>query len=150
MTKTNNRCRLVGINHVALTVDNIEEALSFYRKLFDFKLRGRTDKAAFIDMGDQFLAISEGPPQPPDKHRHFGLVVDDREQLRKQLEAMQIEILPTPGLDFIDPWGNRIQVVIYNEIQFTKTQSILQGMGFENLDKSDQALAELRAKDLIE
>ena len=134
------------MNHVALEVGDIDEALAFYRGAFDFTLRGRSARAAFLDMGDQFLALSAGRSQPPDTHRHLGLVVDDVEVARRALLDAGAEILPGRGLDFRDPWGNHIQVVDYREIQFTKAPWVLRGMGLEDLGKSESALAELRAK----
>ena len=142
------RPRLVGVNHVALEVGDIGEALAFYGRIFDFSLRGRGARMAFIDMGDQFIALSAGRTQPPDAHRHLGLVVDDREQARRALVEAGVEILPGRGLDFRDPWGNLIQVVDYREIQFTKAPSVLSGMGLEGLEKSESAVAELEAKGL--
>src|SRR4029079_11631448 len=114
--------RLVGINHVALEVGDIEEALAFYGRFFEIHLRGVVPGMAFIDMGDQFLALSEGREQAPDAHRHSGLVVDDKAAVREELEAAGIEILPGRGLDFLDPWGNRIEIVGYRDIQFTKAE----------------------------
>jgi catechol 2,3-dioxygenase-like lactoylglutathione lyase family enzyme len=139
--------RLVGINHVALEVGNVDEALAFYGLLFELTLRGRSRGAAFIDMGDQFLALMEARAEGLDRVRHFGLVVDDKEATRRALEAAGVEIRPGRGLDFLDPWGNFVQIVQYDEVQFTKTDSVLRGMGLE-LDKTDAALAELRAKGL--
>jgi catechol 2,3-dioxygenase-like lactoylglutathione lyase family enzyme len=139
--------RLVGINHVALEVGNLDEALAFYGSLFELTLRGRSPEAAFIDMGDQFLALMEARAEGRDRVRHFGLVVDDKEATRRALEAAGVEIRPGRGLDFLDPWGNFVQVVQYDEVQFTKTDNVLRGMGLE-LDKTDAALAELRAKGL--
>jgi lactoylglutathione lyase len=139
--------RLVGINHVALEVDDLEEALEWYGRIFQFELRGRGGRMAFVDMGDQFIALSEGRKQPPDTHRHFGLVVDDKQAARKALEAAGAEILPGRGLDFVDPWGNHVQVVGYSDIQFSKTAEVMRGMGLE-LPKSEGALAELRQKGL--
>ena len=141
--------RLVGINHVALEVGNIEEALAFYGRFFEFALRGRAQGAAFIDMGDQFLALMEGRSGPPDRARHFGLVVDDKEATRRALESAGVEIRPGRGLDFLDPWGNYVQVVQYDEVQFTKADRVLKGMGLD-LGKSERALAELRSKGLAE
>jgi lactoylglutathione lyase len=138
--------RLVGVNHVALEVGDIEEALAFYGRLFDFELRGRAPGMAFLDMGDQFLALSEGRRQPRDDDRHFGLVVDDKEAARRVLEEAGVEVLPGRGLDFFDPWGNRIQVVDYRDIQFTKTSPVLRALELERLDKSESALEELRRK----
>ena len=139
--------RLVGINHVALEVDDLEEALEWYGRIFQFELRGRGGRMAFVDMGDQFIALSEGRKQPPDTHRHFGLVVDDKQAARKALEAAGAEILPGRGLDFLDPWGNHVQVVGYGDSQFSKTAAVMRGMGLE-LPKSEGALAELRQKGL--
>lgn len=137
--------RLVGINHVALEVGDIEQALEFYGQIFQFELRGRSENMAFIDMGDQFLALSESSNRDPDQHRHFGLVVDDRSSLRARLVALDIEILPGRGLNFLDPWGNFIQVVVYADIQFSKTPAVLKGMGLE-LTKTADALQQLRDK----
>ncbi len=123
------RPRLVGINHVALEVDDLDEALAFYGGIFEFELRGRVPGMAFLDMGDQFLALSEGRSQPPDVERHFGLVVDDLEVARRALEESDAELLPSRGLDFRDPWGNHVQVVEYGEIQFSKTPGVMRGLG---------------------
>jgi catechol 2,3-dioxygenase-like lactoylglutathione lyase family enzyme len=138
--------RLVGINHVALEVGDIEEALAFYGQLFDFTLRGRSDTMAFIDMGDQFIALSKGRTQAKDEHRHLGLVVDDRAPVRQALEELGAEILPGRGLDFMDPWGNRVQVVEYRDIQFTKAPGVLRAMELGHLSKSEPALQELAHK----
>jgi len=140
--------RLVGVNHIALEVGNLDEALDFYGRIFEIELRGRGPGMAFIDMGDQFIALSEGRTQPPDEARHFGLVVDDKEAVRAALQEAGAEILPGRGLDFRDPWGNHIQVVEYGDIQFTKTPEVLRGMGLEELEKSPEALRELREKGL--
>jgi lactoylglutathione lyase len=139
--------KLVGINHVALEVGDIDEALEWYGRIFDLELRGRGPRMAFIDMGDQFIALSQGRTQPPDDHRHFGLVVDDKEATRAALEAAGADLLPGRGVNFRDPWGNFVQVVAYEDIQFTKTPEILRGMNLE-LAKSEQAVDELRAKGL--
>ena len=139
--------KLVGINHIALEVGDVDEALEWYGRVFDFELRGRAPGMAFIDMGDQFIALSQGRTQPPDAHRHFGLVVDDKEAARAGLEASGADILPGRGLNFRDPWGNFVQVVGYEDIQFTKTPEILHGMNLE-LGKSERALEELRARGL--
>jgi lactoylglutathione lyase len=141
--------RLVGINHVALEVDDIDAALVFWESIFgELTLRGRSSAMAFIDMGDQFIALSRGRTQPPDSHRHFGLVVDDKEAVRARLRELGVPISGGRGLDFRDPWGNNIQVVDYRDIQFTKTPEILRGMGIDGLEKSDKALEELRTKGL--
>ena len=140
--------RLVGINHVALEVGSIDEALEFYGRIFDLELRGRGGRMAFIDIGDQFIALAEGRTQPPDSRRHFGLVVDDKEATRRALEEAGAEIQPGRGLDFLDPWGNQVQVVDYREIQFTKAPEIARAMGVDHLEKTGRALAELREKGL--
>ena len=142
------RARLVGFNHVALEVGDIEEALEFYGRLFEIELRGRGKSMAFIDAGDQFLALSEGKTQPPDDHRHIGMVVDDKRAVRRALNEAGVEILPGRGLDFRDPWGNRWQVVEYSEVQFTKAPNVLRGMGLGHLKKTEDALEELRKKGL--
>ncbi len=142
------RARLVGFNHVALDVGDIEEALDFYGRLFDIELRGRGSGMAFIDAGDQFIALSEGEIGPPHGHRHFGLVVDSKEAVRRALSEAGVEVLPGRGLDFRDPWGNRWQVVEYSEVQFTKAPHILKGMGLGSLRKTEKALEELRKKGL--
>jgi catechol 2,3-dioxygenase-like lactoylglutathione lyase family enzyme len=141
--------RLVGINHIALEVGDIDEALAWYAGVFEFELRGRHgDWMAFIDMGDQFIALASGRTQPPDGSRHFGLVVDDKEAVREQLRDQGVAVPADGSLDFHDPWGNHIQVVDYRDIQFTKTPAVLSGMRLNALGKSEQALAELRAKGL--
>lgn len=144
------KARAVGINHVALEVGDLEEALAFYGALFELELRGRVPGMAFVDMGDQFLALSEGRAQKPDAERHFGLVVDDREAVRAALEELGAEIVPSRGLDFRDPWGNYVQVVEYGQIQFSKTPEVLRGMGMAHLGKSQSALAELREKGMAD
>jgi catechol 2,3-dioxygenase-like lactoylglutathione lyase family enzyme len=141
--------RAIGINHVALEVGDVDEALAFYGRLFEFELRGRIgSRMAFIDMGDQFIALSNGRRQPPDDGRHFGLVVDDMESVRAALREAGAEILPGRGLDFRDPWGNHVQVVQYDEIQFTKAPGVARGMAIEGLEKTDAAREELRRKGL--
>src|SRR5215218_2713618 len=134
------RPRLVGLNHVALEVGDVEEALEFYGLIFDLELRGRSGRMAFVDMGDQFVALAQGRTQPPDAHRHFGLVVDDKEAARRALHEAGVAVQPRGSVDFRDPWGNNVQVVEYGEIQFTKADHILRGMGLEALEKSEQAL----------
>ena len=141
--------RLVGINHVALEVDDVEEAVAWYGRFFDFELRGRAgDSMAFVDLGDQFIALAAGRTQPPDRHRHLGLVVDDKEGVRAALREAGVGVRESGSVDFLDPWGNFVQVVDYGEIQFTKSPEILRGMGLDALEKTEAALDELRAKGL--
>jgi len=140
------RARLVGLNHIALEVGDVGEALEFYGRIFQFELRGRGGRMAFIDMGDQFIALAAGRTQPPDAHRHVGLVVDDNEAARRALQEAGVDVQPRGSVDFRDPWGNHIQVVEYGEIQFTKADHVLRGMGLEDLEKSEEALDELRTK----
>jgi catechol 2,3-dioxygenase-like lactoylglutathione lyase family enzyme len=140
------KARAVGLNHIALEVSDIEEALAFYGRLFEFTLRGKSDDAAFIDLGDQFLALQKGRKQPADDGRHFGLVVDDKEAVRAALNAAGVKVLPGRFLDFLDPWGNRIEIVGYDNIQFTKAPHVLRGMGLTGLTKTSQALKELADK----
>ena len=174
MSENDSTARLVGINHVALPVGDVEAAVEFYESVFAFDVRGRIDGGAFLDMGDQFLALMENGEGTPgdgagdaadtdsagdtadtdgandeageravDDHRHVGLVVDDRAAVERALDDLGVETLPTGGLDFRDPWGNRLQVVAYEEIQFTKTDHVRGGMGLSDLGKSAAALAEL-------
>jgi lactoylglutathione lyase len=145
MTNTK-KARAVGFNHIALEVGDIEEALAFYGRLFEFKLRGKSEDSAFIDLGDQFLALQKGRKQPADDGRHFGLVVDDKEAVRKALAEAGIEPLPGRFLDFLDPWGNRFEIVGYDNIQFTKAPNVLRGMGMSDLAKSEKAIKELADK----
>ena len=140
------KARALGFNHVALEVGDIEEALAFYGKLFDFTLRGKSESMAFIDLGDQFLALQKGRTQPSDDGRHFGLVVDDKEAVRAALLQAGVKIVPGRFLDFRDPWGNRIEIVGYDNIQFTKAPNVLRGMGLGHLRKNDSAIQELKAK----
>ena len=141
--------KLVGINHVALEVGNVDEALEFYSRFFEFRLRGRVPGMAFLDMGDQFLALSEGRTQGSDDERHFGLVVDDKEAVRAALRAADVKVLPGRRLDFRDPWGNRVEIVDYRDIQFTKAPPVLNGMGLDGLDKRAEAVEQLRDKGLL-
>ncbi len=139
---------MIGINHIALAVGDVDEAVEFYGRIFDLELRGRVPGMAFLDMGDQFLALAEGDDPAPDRHRHLGLVVDDRSRVRRALQEAGVEIEPGRGLHFRDPWGNLVEVVQYSEIQFTKTPAVLAGMGLEGLGKSESAKKELREKGL--
>ena len=138
---------LLGINHVALEVESIDEALEFWERLFgDLTLRGRNRSMAFVDMGDQFVALMAPTRQAPDVHRHVGIVVDDREAVRAAALEADIDVSGPPALDIRDPWGNLLQVVDYREIQFTKAPEILEAMGFDRLRKTERAIAELREK----
>ena len=139
---------MVGINHIALAVGNVDEAVEFYGRIFELELRGRVRGMAFLDMGDQFLALAEGDDPVADRHRHFGLVVDDRARVRQSLLEAGVEVEPSRGLRFRDPWGNLVEVVQYSEVQFTKAPPVLSGMGLEGLGKSDSAQHELREKGL--
>lgn len=138
--------RLVGFNHVAIEVGNLEQALDFYGKLFTFELRSREPGMAFIDLGDQFLALQETPDPSPTGGRHFGLVVEDKEAARKRIVDAGIEVEPGPFLDFRDPWGNLVEIVGYTNIQFTKADHVLRGMGLSHLRKNDAAIRELTEK----
>jgi lactoylglutathione lyase len=140
------KARVVGFNHVALEVGDIEAALVFYGRLFDFKLRSKSDDMAFIDLGDQFIALQKGRAQPADDGRHFGLVVDNKEAARKALADAGVETLPGPFLDFRDPWGNRIEIVAYENVQFSKAPNVLRGMGLAHLSKNKTAIKELTDK----
>ncbi len=140
------KARALGFNHIALEVGDIDEALAFYGRLFEFELKSRSEEAAFIYFGDQFVNFSRGRRQGPDDKRHVGLVVDDKEAVLRTLAEMDVEILPGPFLDFLDPWGNRIEIVSYRNIQFTKAPNVLRGMGLEGLEKTEAALRQLEAK----
>ena len=140
------KARAVGFNHVALEVGDIDQALAFYARLFDFTLRGKGPTSAFIDLGDQFLALQKGRKQGADDGRHVGLVVDDADAVRKALADAGVTTLPGPFLDFLDPWGNRIEIVGYANIQFTKAANVLRGMGLAHLSKNENAIKELTAK----
>jgi catechol-2,3-dioxygenase len=139
--------RLIGINHVALEVDDVDEALEWYGRFFEFDLRGRIGRSmAFVDMGDQFIALAAGRAQPPDQGRHFGLVVDDMQVVRAALLEAGLDVQKEGSLDFLDPWGNHVQVVDYRDIQFTKAPPVLRAMAIEGLSKTEAAREELRSK----
>jgi lactoylglutathione lyase len=140
------KARAIGFNHVALEVGDIDEALAFYGRLFDFELRGKTKTSAFIDLGDQFLALQKGRTQAADDGRHFGLVVDDKDAVRRLLAEAGVDALPGQFLDFLDPWGNRVEIVSYENIQFTKAPNVLRGMGLSHLPKNQKAIEELSGK----
>ena len=138
--------RVVGLNHVALEVGDIDEALVFYGRVFKFELRGKNDTMVFIDLGDQFIALQKGRRQSADKGRHFGLVVEDKEEAREALKATGVALIDGPFLDFRDPWGNRVEIVGYDNVQFTKAPNVLRGMGLIHLAKNDKAKRELAKK----
>ena len=141
--------RLVGINHVALEVADLDAALAWYGRFFELELRGRIgSQMAFVDMGDQFLALARDGTPHVDRERHVGFVVDDKAAVRAALEAAGVELTPAPNCSFRDPWGNHVQVVDYREIQFTKAPEVLRGMGLR-LEKTERARAELREKGLL-
>jgi lactoylglutathione lyase len=140
------KARAIGLNHIALEVADIDEALGFYGRLFEFKLRGKNEKMAFIDLGDQFIALQKGRRQPADDGRHFGLVVDDKEAVRRALQSAGVTPIEGPFLDFRDPWGNRIEIVDYSGIQFTKAPNVLRDMGLDHLTKTDSARQQLTDK----
>jgi lactoylglutathione lyase len=140
--------RLIGINHVALEVGDLDAALDLYGRLFAFELRGRGSGMAFIDMGDQFLALSEGRSQPPDEARHFGLVVDDKEAVRAAVQREGLRIVPGRRLDFFDPWGNRLEVVAYGDIQFDRVRGVKRKLGIEELEKTEKARQEIKDRGL--
>jgi lactoylglutathione lyase len=140
--------RAVGINHVALEVGDLEEAIAFYRGFLELELRGRVPGMAFLDLGDQFIALAEGRSQASDEHRHFGLVVDDKEAARAALRDAGVAVEPRGHLRFRDPWGNSVEIVDYRDVQFSKTPPVLAGMGLDGLEKSESAREELRDKGL--
>jgi lactoylglutathione lyase len=140
------KAHALGFNHIALEVGDVEEALTFYALIVEFTLRGKSKDMAFIDLGDQFLALQKGQSQPPGGGRHFGLVVDDKEAVRRALDEAGVEILPGPFLDFYDPWGNRVEIVGYENIQFSKAPNVLRGMGLTHLSKTAKAIQELAEK----
>jgi catechol 2,3-dioxygenase-like lactoylglutathione lyase family enzyme len=139
------KARALGINHVVLEVDDLDKALEFYGAIFDFKLRGKSDHNAFIDLGDQFIQLTLGRTQVPDTKRHFGFVVDDREAVRRALDRLGIKSI-NERMNILDPWGNRIEIVSYGDIQFTKADPILKGMGVGPIEKTANAIEELKKK----
>ena len=142
------RPRMVGMNHVALEVGDVDEAIAWYGAIFELDLRGRSDSMAFLDLGDQFIALaeSENATETRDDHRHVGLVVDDRVAVQERLEELGIELMETGGVDIQDPWGNRLQIVDYEAVQFTKAEHVVAGMGLTDLEKNDAAIEELAEK----
>ena len=142
-----NKARALGINHIVLEVGDLDKALIFYGQIFEFNLRGRNDNNAFIDMGDQFIQLRLGRTQEADGARHFGFVVDNREAVKQALEEMGVEMLEH-RMNFHDPWGNRVEVVSYEDIQFTKAPNIIRGMGIKKLEKTSSAINELAKKNM--
>lgn len=139
------KARALGINHVVLEVDDLDEALEFYGALFEFNLRGKSDHNAFIDLGDQFIQLTLGRTQGADTKRHFGFVVDDRDAVRRAMEKLGIKSI-NERLNILDPWGNRIEIVSYDDCQFTKAGHVLKGMGVAPLQKTASAAKELEKK----
>ena len=140
--------KAVGINHVALEVGSIDQALEFYGQFLEFEVASRTNEAAFVYFGDQFINFSCPREQGPDRSRHVGIAVDDKPLARQILQQMGVQIVDDRFLDFLDPWGNRVELTTYTEIQFTKSSHVLRGMGLSHLKKSPKAIAELRAKSM--
>ncbi len=140
------KARAVGINHVALEVGDVDEALAFYGGFLEFEVARRSESAAFIYFGDQFINFSRGRRQAPDDGRRLGIAVDDKELARRTLEEMGVKLLGGRFLDFLDPWGNRVEITTYANIQFTKADHVLRGMGLGGLRKTGQAIEELREK----
>lgn len=146
MTDTDTRkARALGINHVVLEVDDLDKALDFYGSFLQFTLRGRSDHNAFIDLGDQFIQLTLGRTQVADTKRHFGLVVDDREAVKRAMARLGITSI-NERLNILDPWGNRIEIVPYDACQFSKTPEVLAGMGVARIEKTAAAIEELKKK----
>ena len=143
--KVEKKARALGINHVVLEVGDLDKALEFYGALFEFELRGRSAHNAFIDLGDQFIQLTLGRTQVADTKRHFGFVVDDRDAVRRAMDKLGIKSI-NDRLNILDPWGNRIEIVPYDDVQFTKAENIFKGMGIEPIQKSSNAIAELTKK----
>lgn len=139
------KARALGINHVVLEVDDLDKALEFYGAIFEFTLRGKSDHNAFIDLGDQFIQLTLGRTQVPDTKRHFGFVVDDREAVKRALDRLGVKSI-NDRMNILDPWGNRIEIVPYDAVQFTKAATILKGMGVTGLEKTPNAIEELNKK----
>jgi len=133
----------IGINHVALEVGNIAEALAFYGSFLNFTITSQSEDAAFIYFGDQFINFTKGRTQVPDEKRHFGIAVDDKELVRDTLIEMGVALLGGRFLDFLDPWGNRVEITTYTNIMFSKSTAVLRGMDMDHLQKTDESLAEL-------
>lgn len=139
--------RLVGINHVAVQVGDLDGMVAFLGQLVDrVELRGRSGNMVFVDMGDQFLALEEAAQ--PVAAGHYGLVVDDQAEVVSRARGAGARMVGDNS--FFDPWGNHWQVVDYREVQFTKTDRVLEGMALAGMEKSERALRELRGKGLAD
>lgn len=151
MMDKSGKANAVGINHVALEVGNVREALEFYGSFLNFEIDSQSDEAAFIYFGDQFINFMVGRTQAPDQGRHFGIAVDNKEQVRETITAMGVETIDTNPrfLDFLDPWGNRVEITTYQKIQFTKDANVLKGMGLMDIGKTPEALKELADKGMV-
>ena len=143
--QTQKKAPALGINHVVLEVDDLDKALEFYGALFEFTLRGKSEHNAFIDLGDQFIQLTLGRTQVADSKRHFGFVVDDRDAVKRAMDRLGIKSI-NDRMNILDPWGNRIEIVPYDDVQFTKATNILKGMGVTSLEKTTSAIAELKKK----
>ncbi len=143
------KANAIGINHIALEVGDIDAALAFYGSFLNFEISSRSDTAAFIYFGDQFINFSKGRKQGPDDARHFGIAVDDKELVRRTLKDMGVELVSEKFLDFLDPWGNRVEITTYAKIQYTKADHVLKGMGLTHVTKTDEALQELAKKNMV-
>lgn len=140
--------RLVGINHIAFEVSDLDETLAWYERFFDVTLRGRRETMAWIDLGDQFIALTVAPVPTADRSRHVGIVVSDKEGLRRALSDAGAEVATSGSLRVRDPSGNLLEIVDYRDVQFSKTDAVLGGMGLAGLEKSPAAREELRNKGL--
>ncbi len=140
------KAHAVGINHVAIEVGDVGKAIEFYGRFLDFEVDEQNDEMAIVYFGDQFINFIRNPDRKPDQMRHFGIAVDDKALAKRALEAMGVKFLPSRFLDFHDPWGNRVELTTYTNIQYTKADHVLRGMGLGYLKKSDEALKELQAK----
>jgi extradiol dioxygenase family protein len=142
--------RPIGVNHIAFEVGDLDETLEWYRRYFVFELRGRRGGMAWIDLGDQFIALSESERVEPDRARHVGVVVDDKEALRAALIADGVDVSRGRSLRVRDPSGNLLEIVDYRDVQFSKTPAVLRVLGVEGLQKHASAVAELRAKGIVD
>ena len=144
-----NKANAIGINHIALEVGDIDDALAFYGSFLNFEISSQSDNAAFIYFGDQFINFSKGRRRGPDDARHFGIAVDDKDLVRRTLKDMGVKLISEKFLDFLDPWGNRVEITTYAKIQFTKADHVLKGMGLTHVTKTDDALQELAKKNMV-